>query len=153
LTNSVANIFGALTNGGTLIVTNPGGAALANGNSFLLFNAATYHGSFSQVILPPLSAGLGWNTNALNSSGALSVVLTAHPVISSLAMTGNGPWVNGTGGVANANYYLLGTTHLTVPLTNWTPLLTNQFDTNGDFNFTNVPTPSAPRYFYRLQVP
>ena len=48
MTNSVAKIFGALTNGGTLIVTNIGAAALANGNSFKLFNAASFNGAFAK---------------------------------------------------------------------------------------------------------
>src|SRR5208282_292829 len=83
LTNDVAKIFGALTNGGTLIVTNIGVAALTNGNSFKLFNAASYNGAFTSVILPPLPAGLGWNTNSLNTSGKLSVVVVTKPFIAS----------------------------------------------------------------------
>jgi hypothetical protein len=60
----VAKVLGALTCGGTLIVTNIGVVALAAGDSFKLFNAASYSGAFAKVILPPLPAGLGWNTNA-----------------------------------------------------------------------------------------
>ena len=41
LTNDVAKISGALTNGGTLIVTNLGATPLAAGDSFKLFNATT----------------------------------------------------------------------------------------------------------------
>ena len=83
LTNDAAKIFGALTNGGTLIVTNIGAAALADGNSFKLFNAASYNGAFASVILPPLPAGLAWNTNSLNTNGTLSVVVATKPFIAS----------------------------------------------------------------------
>jgi rhamnogalacturonan endolyase len=152
LTNSVARIFGALTNGGTLIVTNIGAAPLTSGNSFKLFNAATYTGAFSKVILPSLSAGLGWNTNSLNSGGTLSVVVVNKPFIVSAAVSSDGFELAGTGGVANANYYLLGSTNLAAPLTNWTRLLTNQFDGNGNFNFTN-PIGNDPQSFYFLQLP
>jgi autotransporter-associated beta strand protein len=151
LTNSVAKIFGALTNGGTLIVTNIGVAALTNGVSFKLFNAATYHGAFNNVILPPLPAGLGWNTNSLNTSGTLSVVVMTKPFITSAVISGNGFAFTGTGGVANANFYLLGSTNLSTPVTNWTRLLTNQSDNNGNFNFTNAINTNA-QTFYLLQL-
>jgi autotransporter-associated beta strand protein len=152
-TNDVAKVLGALTNGGTLIVTNIGVAALANGDSFKLFNAASYSGSFASVILPSLSAGLAWNANALNTNGTLSVVVVAKPYIASAAISGNGFAFTGTGGVANANFYLLGSTNLSTPLTNWLQLLTNQFDNNGNFNFTNPLNPNSPQSFYRLQLP
>jgi hypothetical protein len=153
LTNDVAKVFGALTNGGTLNVTNIGVTALAAGDSFKLFNATSYSGSFATVKLPPLPAGLGWNTNNLNIGGALSVVVTAKPVIGPFSIFGNAFVFAGTGGVANANFCLLGTTNLAGPLNNWTCLLTNQFDNSGNFNFTNALNPNWPQGFYLLQLP
>jgi autotransporter-associated beta strand protein len=140
--------------GGTLTVSNIG-PALAAGNSFNLFTAAGYSGAFANIILPALPAGLGWNTNALNTSGTLSVVVTASPQIGAISISGDGSGLifGGTGGVANANYYLLATTNLAMPLANWTPVLTNQFDSNGDFNFTNGMDTNLPQGFYRLQIP
>jgi autotransporter-associated beta strand protein len=152
-TNSVAKIFGALTNGGTLIVTNVGAAALTNGNSFQLFSAASESGSFANVVLPSLPAGLAWNTNSLNTSGTVSVVVNARPFIGSTALSGSGFVLVGTGGVANANFYLLCSTNLAAPLTNWTRLLTNQFDGSGNFNFTNPIDFNAAQNFYLLQLP
>ncbi|HEY4414197.1 MAG TPA: autotransporter-associated beta strand repeat-containing protein, partial [Verrucomicrobiae bacterium] len=73
-TNDVAFVTGVLTEGGTLIVTNIGVSALASGDSFKLFNAATYAGtSFATLTLPALATGLYWNTNLLATSGILSV--------------------------------------------------------------------------------
>jgi len=152
LTNAVAKISSALTNGGVLIVTNIGAVALTNGDSLKLFNAASYSGAFAKVVLPSLPAGLGWNTNALNTAGTLSVVVVAKPFIGSTAISGNGFAFVGTGGVANANFYLLGTTNLAIPLTNWQRLLTNQFDNNGNFNFTNDLGTNTPQTFYLLQL-
>ncbi len=63
----------------------------------------------------------------------------------------NGLVFDGTGGVGNANFYLLGTTNLTVPLTNWTRLLTNQFDGSGNFNFIN-PFGTNMQNFYLIQL-
>lgn len=153
-TNGVVSVLGSLTEGGTLIVTNAGAAALSNGDSFALFNAATYSGSFASVILPQLPAGLGWNTSSLAANGVVSVVMTSAPFIQpSLGRSPGGFVFAGTGGVANANFYLLGSTDLMLPASNWTRLLTNQFDTNGNFDFTNAPDPSWPQGFYRLQLP
>jgi autotransporter-associated beta strand protein len=153
LTNDMVRVFGALTCGGTLMVTNIGVTPLAGGDRFRLFNAASYSGTFSKVILPPLPTGLAWNTNALNTSGSLSVVITAQPVIGMISLAGNGLGFTGTGGVANANYYLLGATNLTTPLSDWTRLLTNQFDPGGNFNFTNAMNRDSSSRFYLLQLP
>jgi autotransporter-associated beta strand protein len=152
LTNDSVVVFGALTNGGVLIVTNVGGAQLAAGDSFKLFDAASYSGTFSSVQLPALPAGLAWNTNLLNTAGTISVVLNTTPVIGSISISGNGLAFSGTGGVGNANFILLGSTNIATPLTNWTPLLTNQFDSGGDFNFTNPMDSNTPQNFYLLQL-
>jgi autotransporter-associated beta strand protein len=152
LTNDVAKVFGALTNGGTLIVTNIGVTALANGDSFKLFSAASYSGAFANVILPQLPAGLGWNTNFINTSGTISVIIATRPVIGSISISGNGLGLSGTGGVANANFYLLGATNIATPVSDWARLLTNQFDIGGNFNFTNAAGTNA-QNFYLLQLP
>jgi len=154
LTNSVANLTGALTSGGTLIVTNLGVTALTNGSHFKLFNAASYSGAFASVLLPPLPAGLGWNTSLLNTNGILSVVVLGRPLIASVALGGAGFTFTGTGGVANANFDLLGATNLATPVTNWMRLLSGQFDASGNFNF-NVTNPAGAnaQMFYLLQSP
>jgi rhamnogalacturonan endolyase len=153
LTNNAVNVSGTLSQAGTLNVTNFGGTAFAAGDSFKLFTAAGYSGSFSSFNLPSLSAGLGWNTGALNTSGVLSVVVNAKPVIGTISISPGGLSLSGSGGVAGANFYLLASTNLVTPLTNWTILSTNQFDTNGDFNFTNTININSPQSFYLLQLP
>jgi hypothetical protein len=149
----VAKVSGALTFGGTLIVTNIGSTALTNGDSFKLFNAASYGGAFASVQLPPLPAGLAWNTGALNTGGILSVIVKPHPVIGSAKILSSGLIFNGSSGVGYANYYLLGSTNLSAPVANWTRLLTNQFDAAGGFNFTNAVDGNLPCCFYLLQAP
>ncbi len=151
LTNDSAIVFGALTSGGTLIVTNSGGTQLATGDSFKLFNAASYSGAFSSVKLPALPVGLAWNTNALNSAGTLAVVLATTPVIGNISISGSSLGLSGTGGVGNASFYLLGSTSIATPLNNWLRLLTNQFDSGGNFNLTNTLGTNDQNY-YRLQL-
>jgi autotransporter-associated beta strand protein len=76
LTNDLAKVQTTLTYNGALIVTNVGGGTLASGDSFKIFDATTYAGSFASLTLPPLAAGLAWNTTTLNTSGTLSVIGT-----------------------------------------------------------------------------
>jgi autotransporter-associated beta strand protein len=64
----------AVTYGGTLTVTNIG-AELEAGDSFQLFNASGYGGSFLATNLPPLNSGLAWS-NSLVVNGIISVVST-----------------------------------------------------------------------------
>ena len=152
LTNDLAVVSGVLTCGGTLIVTNSGATALAAGDSFKLFNGVGYSGAFASVKLPPLPTGLAWNTDALNTSGVISVV-PAPPVFGNPIVTSSSVTLNGSGGMPTSNFYVLSSTNLTLPLNNWTRLLTNQFDGSGYFNFTVDPDPNAAQSFYRLQLP
>ena len=73
-------------------------------------------------------------------------------MFSSVNFSGGNLVMSGTGGLTGLNYYVLASTNLTVPWSNWTRLATNQFNGGGNFNFTNANTNSAPRFFL-LQVP
>jgi len=147
-----ARITGSLTAGGTLVVTNTGTAALVKGDSFTLFYAGNYTGAFAGLVLPPLPSGLGWSAGILNTSGVLTVVV-APPVINSVAVTSGTLVFQGSSGVPGATFYLLGSTNLTTPMTNWSRLLTNTFDNNGNFDLTNLLNPNGPWNFFRLQAP
>jgi hypothetical protein len=67
--------------------------------------------------------------------------------------TSGGLVMSGSGGAANNTFYLLGSTNLTAPLNTWTRLLTNQFDSSGNFIITNVFGTNSSKNFYRLQIP
>ncbi|HEY3762035.1 MAG TPA: polysaccharide lyase family protein [Verrucomicrobiae bacterium] len=148
-TNSAVQILGALTEGGTLNVTNNGGN-FAAGDSFKLFNAASFSGAFAGFTLPALPGNLAWNTSALATSGTLSVVALTSPKISGIQISGSNLVISGSGGVSNWPYYVLIATNLvSAP---WTPISTNTFDGAGAFIFTNVVNPGQPEFFYQLQL-
>ncbi|HEU5396330.1 MAG TPA: hypothetical protein VFV81_04130, partial [Verrucomicrobiae bacterium] len=91
-----------------------------------------------------------------NSSGVISISYiggSTPPSFESTSSAGSSAIFSGTGGGTNATYYVIGSTNLSKPLTNWTRLLTNQFDAGGNFNFTNPVDPGASQWFYRLQEP
>jgi autotransporter-associated beta strand protein len=146
-------VLGTLTCGGSLIVTNIGGSALAAGDTFKLFDAAVISGSFSGITLPALTGNLFWNTNNLFVDGTLTVASPTPPVLGTIALAGNKLIFSGSGGSAGGNYYLIGTTNLTVPLTNWQRLQTNQFGSGGSLNCTNTINANWPQGYYRVQVP
>jgi autotransporter-associated beta strand protein len=151
LTNDVVKVAGTLTFGGALAVAQLDGNPLAIGDSFKLFDAPGHTGAFLQVVLPPLAAGLAWNTNALYSTGVISVV-PAPPVFGNIiTATSSNLSFQVSGGTSNGLFYLLYATNLT--LVNWVPLLTNQFDGNGGFSFTVDLDTNSPQGFYRLQLP
>lgn len=78
LTNDKVLGVTTLTLGGTLNVTATGDA-LAAGNSFTLFTATTFAGSFATVNLPALGANLAWDTTALATTGTISIFSTSLP--------------------------------------------------------------------------
>jgi autotransporter-associated beta strand protein len=74
-----------LTFGGTLKVLNAG-SDLQAGDSFTLFSAAVYSGSFSNVLLPALSYGLAWS-NRIAIDRSILVVSTTNFPRSSITLT------------------------------------------------------------------
>lgn len=97
---------------------------------------------------------IGVVANSGNSLEASATpFLPAPPVIGKFSIVGTNFSLMGTGGVANSTYYVIYSTNVARPLINWTRLLTNQFDSSGNFNFTNPINPNFPQTFYKLQLP
>ena len=69
--DKVAGVF-TMTYAGTLTVTNLSGT-LAVGDSFTLFSASSYSGSFTTLNLPALTGGLKWDTSKLAVNGCITV--------------------------------------------------------------------------------
>ena len=148
LTNDHFSVLGTFTKAGTLTITNSG-TALAAGDAFQIFSAAGSLGGYASTNLPVLTPGLAWNTSGL-ATGALSVISIA-PVFLAPLLGSNQITFAGTSGYANSNYYVLMTTNLSLPVTNWSRLLTNKFDSGGAFTFTA--TNAVRQRFYLIQVP
>jgi hypothetical protein len=151
--NDVVEADGNLQFGGTLNLANVSGAPLAQGDTFHIFSASTYSGSFTGGITPPNpGAGLAWDTTQLNSGTIGVIPAPAQPVFGGVSVSGTNLIFSGSNGPTDHNYVVLTSTNISTPLTNWTPVLTNSFDSNGDFRVTNTISPAAARGFYLLQV-
>jgi parallel beta-helix repeat protein len=85
----------------------------------------------------------------------LTIVPAPSPaLITSIGVNGTTLTLTATNGAAGGRFVLLGTTNLLLPLNQWTPILTNNFDGNGNLNLsTNVVDPKTPLTFYLLQMP
>lgn len=88
-TNDQFIVAAALNYGGTLVVTNLSGNAIQLGNTFKLFQAPSYNGAFTNLLLPTLGGGLGW-TNRLATNGTLAVVNAISTVPVALLCTSDG---------------------------------------------------------------
>jgi hypothetical protein len=150
-TNDLLLTTGTLTYHGTLIVTNLAGT-LAAGDSFTLFSAPIYSGSFTNFSLPPTSADLSWDTSGL-TNGVIRVVAINPPVIDAVTLNGDNLVISGAGGTANSTYYVLRSADVSLPMANWTRVATNTFDGTGGFSFTNAVDAGVAQTYYRLQLP
>ena len=146
---------GSVTYGGTLTLTNISATPLSTTNSFKLFNGGTYGGTFSLISPATPGAGLAWNTSNLTGNGTLSVVSAGvtQPKITSVAINGAKLTITATNGMDNGNFVLLQSTNLALQFNQWTPVLTNSFDANGNLNLsTNIVNHNNPQEFYILQT-
>ncbi|HEX7654095.1 MAG TPA: autotransporter-associated beta strand repeat-containing protein, partial [Verrucomicrobiae bacterium] len=152
-TNDVLKSGGSITLGGQLMLTDLS-SALTNGSSFKLFNAASYAGGFNTIIPATPGVGLTWNTNALLTSGIISVLgtATAQPVhITSIGLSGTTLSLTATNGLAGGQFVLLASTNLAKPFNQWTPLLTNTFNGSGNVNLsTNILSAGLRQQFFLL---
>ncbi len=138
-------VSGDLTLGGLLNITSGGGFAPG---TYKLF---TYGGTLTMGNLTIASAPPGFAYRiSTNTPGEVDLVVF-HPQFNGAKLGSNGFVMNGTGGLTNGTYYVLSSTNISMPLNLWTPIATNQFDANGNFNFTNAI--NTPQKFYILQLP
>jgi hypothetical protein len=155
LADKVALTGGTLAFGGTLVVTNIG-ADLQAGDIFTLFSASSYSGSFSAPNLPPLNPGLSW-ANTLATDGKLSVVSSATSIsyiaMTSFSLSGTNILIGGTNQGAGT-YYVLASTNVALPKTNWTAIATNTLGASGNFTqtATNAVIPGIPQKFFILST-
>ena len=86
-------VSGAFTLGGNLAVSLLGGFTPLLGHTFDLFDSASTSGTFAALNLPSLTAGLGWNTSLLATTGVVSVMSTG-PGSATWNLPGSGSWSN-----------------------------------------------------------
>jgi hypothetical protein len=151
---SKVSVTGNLTNNSTINVTNAAGFIATN---YTLF---TYTGTLSGTpVLGATPTGFTGYTYSLSNNAASKQILfvvsntavTTQPSFGNVSAAGGNMIISGMGGTNGENYYVLTSTNVATPLTNWTRLATNQF-IGTNFIFTNA-IGGNPKLFYRLQLP
>ena len=152
-TNDVVAASGSIVYGGTLALQNLSGT-LANGDSFTLFSAGGgLSGTFASITPSTPGAGLAWDTSNLAINGKIAIttgVTPTRPHINSIKLTGTSLAINGTNGTPNAQFFVLSSTNVAAALATWTPVSTNSYDINGNFNISFTVT-NAPRQFFVIK--
>ena len=103
--------------------------------------------------LPPtnVTAGSGFYTFPANS--VTTLLENTAPVIGNVSVAGRKLVLSGSGPIGGSySYYVMSSTNLTAPISRWTPLATNWFNSDGTFNYTNGQLANFQRFF-RLQMP
>ena len=144
---------GAIDFGGTLMLQNLAGT-LNPGDSFRLFDAVSYNGSFASIIPATPGPGLAWDLTTLVLDGTLRIQAgQQRPQIATTSLSGGALRFSGSGGNQNGTYYVLSSTNLATSPAGWTRILTNTFDASGNFSVTNIINPGIPYRFFILETP
>jgi fibronectin-binding autotransporter adhesin len=137
----------SVTLGGMLRVTVTG--TLVGGEAFKLFEGTSYTGDFATYDLPALDSPLSWDTSAVAVNGTLRVAGSTAPQIASATMTPDHNFQLSGTGPAGQPYWIVATTNVATPLSQWVPLATNTF-VGGVFTWTDLQTTNHPRRFYQV---
>ncbi len=103
-----------------------------------------------------------WDGTTTSATGSLAVNLNAkqaklfrltplHPVITDAKMMGNYLILRGLNGMAHTPCYLLVSTNLATPMSDWMLSSATTCDAFGGFNITNPVNPTIPRCFYSIK--
>jgi T5SS/PEP-CTERM-associated repeat protein len=165
-TNAAGIQFGFGGAGNQLIVSD--GGVLHSSPGFLGSGAA----ASSNVALVTGSGSLWTNTSELyvGHSGAGNRLMvsaggtvrdghgfigasTSAPSFRSITVSGTNVIIRGTNGSPNAPFAVLTATNVATPSSNWVSLVTNQFDSGGEFSFTNPVAPGDRQRYFRIRTP
>ena len=125
-----------------------GGRIVGSTNSVLTISNAQVidDGGYAVIVTNAFGA-------VTSSPPAVLTVLTA-PLFGGITAGTNGSFIlTGSGGTNNGTYSVLTSTNLATPLGSWTPVATNQqFNSLGQFVYTNIAPTDAAQLFYILQM-
>jgi hypothetical protein len=153
LTNDTVKGVSTLVYGGTLQLSTVSGTPTVS-NSFKLFYATNYSGSFASVTPATPGPGLVWVTNNLPVNGTLSIALgTVHPQIGPVSLSNGNLVFSGSGGAAGYGYTVVSSTNVAAPLASWMVAGTGTCDNSGNFIYTNVIAPGAGQLFLGVHIP
>jgi len=117
------------------------GNSVTNTSSSNVTNIYATAGTYT-VSLTVKGAG-GSNTN----TQANYIVVKPGPVFGKPVLSGSGLILSGVNEPAGQQYRILTSTNVALPLTNWTPVLTNIFASDGSYGYTNLTATNKAAFF------
>lgn len=155
VTNVVAT---TVTTGGTTTLAI---GSIINAVTGITYPLISYTGSdpYGSLSLGTLPTGYAGHLVDDNADGIIGLTLTSvspplsHLDISQFSLSGANVTINGTN-QGTGTYYVLTSTNLTLPLSEWTPVATNVLSSSGSFTLTatNAVFPNVPQQFYLLST-
>ncbi len=143
----------SVTYGGTLQLTLTG--TPQEGDTFKLFDAASYSGAFASITPAIPGTGLLWNTGTLATDGTLRVQsgTVSQPTLTSFGVSGTNFVLSGGNGTPFGSYAVLTTTNVALPLGAWDGAISGVFDSSGQYSNAIPIDPATPRRFFRVRAP
>jgi hypothetical protein len=83
--------------------------------------------------------GFTFNARSFGTASARPMLIVSalpRPEVVSLSLTETDAMLSGTNGLAGGSYYVLTSTNIAAPLSQWTPVATNVLSVGGDFTIT-----------------
>ena len=152
--NATVTVAGNLTLNSTLNITN--GGSFGSGSYTLFAYSGTLTGTPILGAQPPgYNCSLITNTANQVNLQVSSTTVGVPPTFGDVGVVAGGGSlvISGSGGAPNGTYYVLTSTNIAVPASQWACVATNQFDGASRFIFTNTPGTNFPQGFYLLQLP
>ena len=94
--------------------------------------------------------------NATSGSAAsvtIARIIFTYSPSETIFLDGTNVVIVGTGGPPGGTYNLMVSTNSALPISQWTPMATNQFDTGGSFRYTNAINANFPTRFFCVALP
>lgn len=149
----VAEITDLTLNGCTLAITRLGAAPYAIGQTFKLFDAATYN--VGTVALEPSvpGPGLGWDTSNLAVNGTIRIVERPEPpALGNLTVLPDGNFGFTLTGQAGQLYTIRASSDASAPLATWTILQSSALP-QASWPFIDLTATNYPVRFYNVSTP
>jgi len=154
VTSTVTNGFGPLT----VVFTNTATGSITQwiwnfGNGTIITNTTGGNVTNTYVAGGPYTVTLTVNGPGGSSTNILASYIVASPTpsLGNVTRFGGNLVFGGSNCPAGVQYRILSATNLTTALTNWLPVSTNTFLSNGTFTYTNSATTNSA--FFRLVSP
>lgn len=159
-TPSLSIADGALTlSAGTVVNINNMGAALPAGSYAIIApgSGGSVSGTAPSMVAVNGSGVVAGQPVSLQiKNGGLQLIVgspASSPTITGISVAGTTLTITAANGSNGGQFVLLESTNLLLPLGQWTPVLTNNFDGSGNLNLsTNIINPGNPQEFYLLQM-